>query len=498
LSFRSLAVLALLCLLAAAPAARAADGDAGRVHFAKHAASEFDRFTSEPSAAQREWMRDHYARMKTWAPYFDSRLEWYSDAWAYRDAYAIYRGSARASQHPEWILKDASGNKLYIPYGCGGGSCPQYAADIGNPDFRRQWIAEARSTMAEGYKGLYIDDVNMQWRVGDGSGRSVWAMDPRTGQRMTEATWQRYMADFMEEVRRAIPDKEIVHNVIWYSRDSADTRRQLRAADVIGLERGFNDDGLTNGDGTWAWRTFVDLIQRVHADGGRVLLDTHAEGQADRLYGLAAYLLVNNGRDFLGNGASSDPDNWWKGYDVELGDARGKAYLVDGVWRRDFERGSVFVNEPDEPRRSVNLGGTALRDLGGARQQSLTLGPAAGAILLRDGVDPSVAAGSPPAAAPAKPAPTAAGLRPASGVRLRVRVRSARGALRVAGVVRGATSGRVLVSARSASGRRAARAALRLGRSGRFARRLRTPAGRWRVRVEYRGTVVTRAARVRR
>ena len=501
---RRFVVTALACgvTVAAAPAARAADGDSGRVHFMKHAASDFDAYTRDPSGAQRQWMRDHYARMKTWAPYFDSRLDWYANAWAYRDAYAIYRTSERASAHPEWILKDPSGNKLYIPWGCGGGTCPQYAADIGNPAFRAQWIADARATMAQGYKGLYIDDVNMRWRIGDGAGRDADAIDPRTGRAMSEATWQRYMADFMQEVRAAFPAKEIVHNVIWYSDDSADLRRQLRAADVVGLERGFNDDGLTNGDGTWSWGRFVGLIDDVHADGGRVLLDSHAEAPGERLYGLAAYLLVGNGRDFLGNGASSNPDDWWKGYDVELGDALGTRYRSGGVWRRDFQRGSVFVNEPDEPRRSVDLGGAGLRDLGGDKHATLSLGPAAGAVLLRDGLDPTPAAGSPPAAAPAAPAapapaPTAAGLRP-GGARLVARVRSGRRALRVTGVVRGARSGRVLVSARSASGRTGARAAVRVGRSGRFARRLRIAAGRWHVRAEYRGEAATRTVRVRR
>ena len=518
-AMRRLAVTALLCCSVLAPAAQAAGGDAGRVRLMQHAASDFDVFTRNPTAEQQKWMRDHYARMKTWSPYFDSRLDWYPNAWAYRDAYAIYRTSAGASEHPEWILKDASGNKLYIPFGCSGGTCPQYAADIGNPAFRAQWIADARATMAEGYKGLYIDDVNMDWRVGDGAGRSVYALDPRTGRQMNLATWQRYMADFMEEVRAAFPGKEIVHNAIWYSPDSPDVRRQLRAADIVGLERGFNDDGLTNGDGRWGWRTFVDLIDRVHADGDRVLLDADADTHAGRLYGLAAYLLVGNGRDFMGNGSAARPDDYWKGYDVELGDPVGKRYVFDGVWRRDFERGSVFVNEPDEPRRSVDLASANLRDIGGERHQTLSLGPAAGAVLLRDGLDPSDAAGSPPAAAPAAPAaavpalaptaaaapapvPTAAGVRSASGPRVRVRVRSGHGVLRVSGVVRGATSGRVVVSARRASGRTGARAALRVGRSGRFARRLRVGAGHWRVRAEYRGpagrAIAARAARVRR
>jgi hypothetical protein len=515
---RSLVVTALMgaLVLAAAPAARAAAGDTGRVHFMQSAESDFDVYTGNPSVAQQQWMRDHYARMKTWAPYFDSRLGWYPNAWAYRDAYAIYRTSDRASAHPEWILKDASGTKLFIPYGCGGGTCPQYAADVGNPDFRAAWIADARATMAQGYKGLYVDDVNMRWRVGDGAGRSTRAIDPRTGQAMTDAAWQRYMADFMEQIRAAFPGKEIVHNAIWYADDTPDVRRELRAADVVGLERGFNDSGLTNGTGTWSWRTFAALIDRTHADGHAVLLDANADTHDGRLYGLAAYLLVTNGKDLLGNGQASRPDNWWTGYDVQLGDALGKRYLQDGVWRRDFKRGTVLVNEPGEPRRTVSVG-SGLRDLGGAKQATVTLGAAAGAVLLRDGLDPTPAAGSPPAApaaapsapAPAaapEPAPTAAGMRPGSAARLarvtlRVRVRriAARGLVRVSGVVRGARSGRVVISARSASGRRNARAVLRLGSGGRFAGRLRVGRGRWRVRAEYRasarGPAIASAAR---
>ena len=84
-------------------------------------------------------MRDHYWRMRAYAPYFDTRLSWFPEA----------RGSTRTptrsipartpldSEHPEWILKDAAGNKLYIPFGCSSGTCPQYAADIGNPAFRQ-------------------------------------------------------------------------------------------------------------------------------------------------------------------------------------------------------------------------------------------------------------------------------------------------------------------------------------------------------------------------
>ena len=55
---RRIAVTALVSALAlaVAPAARAADGDSGRVRFMQHAASDFDVFTRNPTPSQREWM----------------------------------------------------------------------------------------------------------------------------------------------------------------------------------------------------------------------------------------------------------------------------------------------------------------------------------------------------------------------------------------------------------------------------------------------------------
>src|SRR4051812_17777736 len=172
--------LAVAALAGAAPTAHAAD--AGTVNFAKAAESSFDRFTSAPTPAQQSWMRSHYYRMRTYAPYFDARLSWYSTAWTYKDAYAIYPGEALATQHPEWILRDASGNKLYVQFACNGTTSTQYAADIGSPAFRADWIAKARAQVAAGYRGLFVDDVNMEPRVSNGAGTTIAPIDPRTGQ----------------------------------------------------------------------------------------------------------------------------------------------------------------------------------------------------------------------------------------------------------------------------------------------------------------------------
>jgi hypothetical protein len=354
---------------------------AGAVRFVKAAESDFDRFTRDPSRALRRWMRTKYWRMRTYSPYFDRRLRWFPDAWVYRDLYAIYRGSPLAREHPEWILRDPRGRRLYIPFECSGGSCPQYAADIGNPAFRRYWIREARASLRRGYRGLFVDDVNLIKRVADGSGDEATPVDPRTGKLMRQGDWRRYLARFVGEIRQAFPRHEVVHNVIWFA-DGGDPHaaRQVAAADYIEIERGVNDARIEAGSRRHGFERLLAYVDRVHDRGKGVILDSYARTDAEREYGLASYFLVSSGRDALGNDPGGSPSDWWRGYDVSLRAPRGPRYRWKGLLRRDFERGLALVNPPGAPRRTVELPGT-WRGLDARPRQRVTLDAAAGAVL---------------------------------------------------------------------------------------------------------------------
>src|SRR5262249_2792546 len=148
---------------------------------------------------------------------------------------------------------------------CSGGSCPQYAADISSPAFRRHWIADAQAELRHGYRGLFIDDVNMEFRVANGQEQQVAPLDPATHQLMTYDAWRAYMAHLMEQIRAALPHTEIVHNAVWFA-DSptrmADLsiRREISAADYVNLERGVNDAGLTGGSGPDSLASFLAFI----------------------------------------------------------------------------------------------------------------------------------------------------------------------------------------------------------------------------------------------
>jgi len=343
--------------------------------------SSFDRYTADPSTDDEQWMDAHYARMLAYSPYFDSRLAWFPNAWVYKDLYAIYVGSADATSHPDWILRDASGNRLYIPYACGDGTCPQYAADVGNPDFRAAWVGAARATLAAGYRGLFVDDVNLTLaRVSDGNAEPVVPRDPRTAQPMTEGAWRGYMADFTAQIRSAFPAIEIVHNPLWFVGDAdPSVQREIAAADWIMLERGVNDRGIVGGDGTYGFDTFLAHVDLIHRSGRSVAYAANARGQRQRAYGLAALLLLQNGDDMLANQQGGMPDQWWTGYDIGLGSPRGGRYAWAGVLRRDFDGGFVLVDPPGGPSLKVAFD-TPCSDLRGHRRTGVSLRPASGAV----------------------------------------------------------------------------------------------------------------------
>jgi len=360
---------------------------AGKVRFYHLADSDFDDYSSNPSVAEQKWMREHYYRMQTYAPYFDSRLSWYPDAYFYRDAYAIYTESSTFSAHPEWVLRDSDGDLLYIPWGCSGGTCPQYAADFGNPAFRSAWIGKASASLEKGYRGIWIDDVNMTWRVGNGEGDHVTPIDPRTGRLMTLGDWRRYFAEFMEEIRAAFPDAEIAHNAIWFAGpvDDPYIQRQIAAADYFNFERGATDGGLTGGGGTWGFETFLAFIDSVQKLGtGAILMDTGST-ELQREYGLAAWFLISSGIDMMNSTKVkwTAPDTWWAGYGLDLGGAAGSRRAWQNVLRRDFSCGTVLLNQPGMPTRHLELS-EPHRSIAGAEVSSVTLDSSSAAILLKD------------------------------------------------------------------------------------------------------------------
>ncbi|MDQ2799876.1 MAG: putative glycoside hydrolase family 15 protein [Armatimonadota bacterium] len=361
--------------------------DAGRVHFVKRQGPDFDKYTKPGETTYHAWIQKHFWRMMEYTPFWDTDTRWYPRALLYKDSYAIYN-NADAKPLMKYVLKDAQGKPLFIPWGCSNGTCPQYAADISSLDYRRSWIEEAAKNLHKGYRGLWVDDVNLDMsRVSDGSGKSVTPIDPNTGKPMTEAAWEHYFADFMAEVRRALPQAEILHNTLWFAgKEDArnlNVQKEISSADLINIEGGLTDSGLTGGTGYWSFSQKLAFADRVHALGRNVVIDDFDDTAQGKEYALAGYLLISNGGDGLGGNSKVSPEHWWNGYETNLGAARSvRTRSRNGLFQRDFAHGLVLLNEPGASPAHVLLPGP-YRTLSGETVTSVTLGPKEGAVLTR-------------------------------------------------------------------------------------------------------------------
>jgi Hypothetical glycosyl hydrolase family 15 len=504
---RALGIAALTLTALTFTASCAAADTAGTVHFVGSADSSFDSFTSNPSPAAQAWLRAHMWRMLVWSPYFDERTSWYAQGWMYDDSYAIYRESSLASQHPEWILHDGSDNKLYIPYRCSGGACPQYAGDISNPAFRRYWIEQAKSHYAHGYRGLFVDDVNMEERVGDASEATVTPVGLAGA--ISPGAWRSYMAQFMGEIRAAFPGAEIVHNAIWFSAGDAgigdpSIRREVEAANYVMLERGVNDSGITGGSGPWSLNAMLGFVDGVHSLGRGVVLDGASSEAPGMEYNLAAYFLISTGNDAI-SAQGQTPVSWWPGFEVSFGEATDARHAWKGLLRRDFAGGMALVNPPGSAPQTVQLP-NPMRTAAGATVTSVSL-PAGSGVVLAGAVPGATAQAATTTQTTLETRVIRAGrhaTRHGAGTHRRGRqlkrhaharaarfVRARTLLARIAGRVRHATRGRVVITVERAGRRRwrlARRVSLPLSSAGRFLSLMRLSVGaRYRVSATYTG-----------
>lgn len=373
-----------------AQASHAASASAGSVRFVQKASnSEFDKFTMNPSAALKQTMRDRYSGMIVSSPYFDARLQWFPEAWAYRGLYTAFPRAAIVRRHPSWFLRQRTrgGPLAHVPFDCENGSCPQLAADIANPSFRRNWIKDARRLVRRGYKTIYIDDVNMIRRVSDGNGKELTPYSPHLRRTISARAWRVYIARFTRQIRRSLPRRiKIVHNIIWFSPNSKDriTKLQLRSADIIALERGINDPGLIGGRSYFGLNNYLNYASFIHRLKRPVLFDEYPPSAEERDYGLAGYFLINNGKDYFGSTPWGDPDSFFPGYRVRLGKpTSGRKRSRGGLFRRNFQNGLVLLNEPDAAPKTVALKGNYRTADGRAVGSSITLAASRGAVLVR-------------------------------------------------------------------------------------------------------------------
>jgi len=254
-----------------------------------------------------------------------------------------------------WALKDANGNELHVS----GWGDTDVAGDIGNAAYQQAWankvIAQHRDT--DGAQGTFIDDLAQSPHIISGTPAKY----------PNQPTWRAAMESFVRAVGpklKAAGLKVMLNTGAWYpgspnfdnglgSIDWATTLGPFGTSAMI--ENGYQtidgSDTIRVMGPNWnqQWDKWGQVITAIEAAGVDYIGLAHAPGgdSPEALYQKASMMLYMNrpGSSCMFNcNNSGDTSPFGAKVSADLGAAKGAPTLSGGVWRRNFERGHVWVN----------------------------------------------------------------------------------------------------------------------------------------------------------
>jgi hypothetical protein len=299
--------------------------------------------------------------------------------------------------HPEWFLRDTSGNRVYNfidQYGPG----RLYVVDIGNPAYVDAWASYVLGTMDRyGWDGVFADNILR----GNFYAHSAIPVNPRTGARYTTAEYRRDLLQALYQLRARLEARGKIiignHSNAWLPDTFTDPVVQEQ---VLAMHGGEIEDCVYTFGGQphseTNWLAQLRYLDHGNRNGRRMICNGPVGVLGDtakRTYVLASYLLTKEGLSSINE--LNTLGAWRDEYATDLGAPKGRFTCLDPgnglapasscpstgkIYSRGWEKGRVLVN-PTGATVTVPLGQELL--LRGSRVRSVTLAPKSGAVLVR-------------------------------------------------------------------------------------------------------------------
>ena len=288
--------------------------------------------------------------------------------------YATGVSKDEADANPDWFLRNTDGERFTSgSYGW------QWAMDVGSASYQQRWadnvIAELR---AEGWDGVFMDDVNTTFR---------YHYDPdRVAKYPSDDAYQGAVRSALASIgpRLRGSGKLAIANIGSWSGSYSTGVDWLQFLDGA-MDEQFLKWGTDPNVGfdPHNWQTQVNELKAAERMGKDFIGVTHSAPGDERaaLYGYATMLLAGDGHH-ANFALASDYTNetWFPEYDYDLGLPLGPASSdSDGVYRRRFQHGLVVVN-PTASAKRVSLAG-AYAGSGLARTRTTEMKPSSGLVL---------------------------------------------------------------------------------------------------------------------
>jgi hypothetical protein len=282
--------------------------------------------------------------------------------------------------HPDWFLKGGGGERLAFE-----DFKWLWAADVGNPEYQRQWAANVVRLLNSGpWDGVMMDDTNT-------TNRYHFSSVSKVAQYPNDAAYQRAVRSMLERVGPAIQaaGKLAIPNIGSWSEYPGVAREWLPYLSG-GMDEMFLKWSKSAGQGyrgAHEWESQVGEIAATESLGKHFIAITQAEPSDTQgaRFGWASSLLAGNGHTvYMASNGQLGQETWLGDYEAQIGTPTAAATaLGNGAWQRTFSGGLVVVN-PTTSTAQVSFGGAYSGDgLEGAT--GATLGPHGALVLTRSG-----------------------------------------------------------------------------------------------------------------
>jgi hypothetical protein len=302
--------------------------------------------------------------------------------------------------HESWFWHNASGGRV------ASSSDGKLLMNVSDPGFAAYWADSiAQQTAAGEYDGVFLDSASPALLQGecsrDDSRLAGTAARDRVFSELGGKTWIAAWDTWIAGLDGSLAANRIplIPNTSAFT-TTWDNSDYTRTAGIF--SEGFADPNFSLVD----WKASTNQLMAIAGAGKIVIEQNYLTGAGDvqrRLYYLANYLLVKWNRTYLFYFAAATLE-WYPEWEIDLGAPVAAPTNVDalawqGVYRRDFAKGSVLVNpgtstvlltlaapmQRIDPQGggAVPADGTPTGTVASTPVTSFSLAPGSGAILLK-------------------------------------------------------------------------------------------------------------------
>ena len=300
----------------------------------------------------------------------------YSNSLAYPDDWAVI------DSHEDWFLHSSQEASPQTRIPLSGPYYYQFYMNVGSQGWRDFVVGKyaAVSSMSPTADGVFVDGVAMPSEYETLLGSAYPSYDA--------SGYESEALDFIYAVKDAAAGKLVLVN--------SELSKAFTLAADGGLCEGFVHFGGQNNDTQITrnqWLRHLALIGDRDLDGSILLVGS---GSADSTlasvveYCYASFLLGYNPHAYCcfywyTTGNHEDVRiNWFPVWEMDIGEPTGSFYEADGVYRRDFTRGTVIANPNDSGSPiAVNLG-AVYTDSSGNNVSTVTLPSKSGVVLKKN------------------------------------------------------------------------------------------------------------------